>query len=55
MSVVGLDERFIEELPVSSAWITLEFSNANLPATFTLKVEDTGSGVGEWVAMGSAP
>jgi hypothetical protein len=55
MSVVGLDERFIEDLPVSSAWITLEFSNANLPATFTLKVEDTGSGVGEWVAMGSAP
>jgi hypothetical protein len=54
MSVVGSEGLFIEELPLTTDWITLEFSNAKLPATFTLKIEDAGNGVGEWVAVESS-
>ncbi len=48
MLVQGLEQRFIQRLPVTREWRTLEFSNAELPASFTLVIPDNGDGTGEW-------
>jgi hypothetical protein len=48
MQIVGSEGVFIPRLPITTDWVTLEFSNSRLPASFTLKIEDQGQGVGEW-------
>jgi hypothetical protein len=50
MHVRGLEQRFIPRLPVTCEWRTLEFSNAELPDSFTLEIADDGDGTGEWAA-----
>lgn len=48
MRIAGYNDVFIDRLPISTGWVTLEFSNSRLPERFTLIVEDKGQGVGEW-------
>jgi hypothetical protein len=38
-------------LPVSTDWVALNFSVPTLPEHFQLKLEDAGSGWGEWSAI----
>jgi hypothetical protein len=52
MEIVGHEGEFIPELPKTTGWVTLEFSNARLPREFTVRVRDLGQGVGEWSASG---
>lgn len=53
LSIVGHEQEFIEQLPAANAkdWVILEFSNANLPAEFSVKIKDEGHGWGEWSAI----
>lgn len=53
MQVVGHESMFIQRLPITRDWVTLEFSNSRLPATFEIKVSDHGQGVGEWSQVGA--
>lgn len=39
-------------LPVALEWTALEFNDAQLPASFTLTIEDRGATWGEWSAIG---
>jgi hypothetical protein len=48
MEVVGFSGIFISNLPITTDWVTLEFSNSKLPPKFEVKVIDQGQGVGEW-------
>jgi hypothetical protein len=48
MEIVGQEGTFIASLPLTTDWVTLEFSNSRLPHEFTLKVVNEGQGVGEW-------
>jgi hypothetical protein len=48
MEVIGREGEFIATLPITTDWVTLEFSNSRLPREFTLKVVDQGQGMGEW-------
>ena len=52
MRIVGREEEFIGELPVTPDWAWLEFSNSRLPAEFVLRVRDRGQGLGEWSTVG---
>lgn len=49
--IEGHREEFIEELPTAIDWVTLEFSNANLPAEFVVKIKDEGQAWGQWSAI----
>lgn len=51
LSIVGYEQAFIAQLPVSNDWVILEFSNAKLPAEFFVKIKDEGQGWGEWSAI----
>jgi hypothetical protein len=50
MEVAGFEKMFIPWLPMTTDWVTLEFSNSRLPQKFTVRVTDHGNGVGEWEA-----
>lgn len=39
-------------LPVALEWVELEFSHAQLPASFEVILSDEGQGWGEWAAVG---
>lgn len=54
MRVLGFEGVFIPRLPMTTGWVTLEFSNIRLPRSFTVEIENTGQGVGEW-AVSPAP
>lgn len=51
MSIMENEKAFLPELPIALDWITLEFSNARLPAEFVVKITDEGKGWGEWSAI----
>jgi hypothetical protein len=53
MEVVGHEKTYIPRLPMTTDWVTLEFSNSTLPREFTIRVTDHGQGVGEWAAVGA--
>jgi len=42
---------FSTALPVALYWITLDFTNPQLPPEFTVTFEDAGTGYGEWSAV----
>lgn len=48
MRIPGYDSVFLPDLPITTEWVTLEFSNSRLPQEFTLEVDDHGQGLGEW-------
>jgi hypothetical protein len=48
MRVLGYESVFLQDLPITADWVTLEFSNSRLPRDFTVEVEDHGQGLGEW-------
>jgi hypothetical protein len=50
MRVVGRESDFLPCLPTTQGWVTLEFTNSNLPARFVVEVDDAGEGAGEWAA-----
>lgn len=52
LTVVGAESMFLTQLPTATEWITLDFSNAKLPAEFLLTITDQGAGWGEWFAVG---
>jgi hypothetical protein len=49
--VVGHEKDFIQELPLANEWVKLVFSNAALPAEFTVRISDEGRDWGEWSAI----
>jgi hypothetical protein len=53
--ILGSRQHFIETLPVSLEWVTLDFSNRRLPDEFTVRVIDDGTGYGEWSAFAARP
>jgi hypothetical protein len=53
MEVVGHEGLFIPRLPMTTDWVTLEFSNSRLPKQFVIRVADRGQGVGEWAEVGT--
>jgi hypothetical protein len=55
MEIVGYESVFIPELPMTTDWVTLEFSNSKLPQNFTVKIQDNGQGVGEWAEIPARP
>lgn len=52
--VVGHDNDYLSELPVSTEWASLIFSNSTLPEEFTIVIEDRGQSLGEWSAVAIA-
>ncbi|WP_313954154.1 hypothetical protein [Accumulibacter sp.] len=52
--VVGHENEYLSELPVSTEWASLLFSNSTLPAEFTIVIEDRGQSLGEWSAVAIA-
>ncbi|HEY4990279.1 MAG TPA: hypothetical protein VII09_10755 [Opitutaceae bacterium] len=48
MQILGYESVFLPDLPITTDWVTLEFSNSRLPREFTVKVDDHGQGLGEW-------
>jgi hypothetical protein len=53
MEVAGHESVFIQRLPTTRDWVTLEFSNSRLPSEFEIKVVDHGHGVGDWAQVGA--
>jgi hypothetical protein len=53
IEVIGHEKEFIPRLPLTTDWVTLEFSNSRLPKEFTVRVVDRGQGVGQWAAVGA--
>ena len=51
ISVLGHEEEFSDELPVSVNWTVLDFSNSKLPSEFSIKIKDHGTQFGEWSAV----
>jgi hypothetical protein len=51
MHVDGCEGAFIEDLPRTGGWVTLEFSNSRLPADFALTVDGDERGMGEWAPI----
>jgi len=54
MEVLGHEQEFIQELPITKDWVTLEFSNLTLPTQFSVRIKDAGHGLGEWEPVGAA-
>lgn len=50
--VEGGNGQYLENLPATSEWVLLEFSNIKLPNEFTVRFVDGGGGWGEWSAIG---
>lgn len=53
--IVGAEQRFASNLPVSLEWVTLDFSNRQLPEEFTVRVSDESGSYGEWSAFAARP
>ena len=51
MHVDGCEDAFIEDVPRTQGWVTLEFSNSRLPADFALTVDGDERGLGEWAPI----
>jgi len=49
--IVGYEQEFIADPPLSNDWVALEFSNTRLPDEFVVIVMDTGHVEGEWSAI----
>ncbi|MBM3162136.1 MAG: hypothetical protein FJZ79_02145 [Chlorobi bacterium] len=49
--VVSREKQFLQELPTSSEWTCLEFSNRLLPDKFKLRFLDEGGATGQWIAI----
>lgn len=45
------EKDFIWELPPSTTWVSLDFSNSRLPDVFLVKIQDRGKRWGEWSAI----
>lgn len=48
----GAENKFSTDLPISTDWSVLDFSNPNLPERFEVTLIDAGTGWGEWTAIG---
>ena len=51
MHVDGCEDAFIEDVPRTGGWVTLDFSNSRLPAEFALTVDGDLRGLGEWAPI----
>lgn len=51
LSILGYEQAFIMELPIAVDWVTLDFSNTQLPDEFIVKIKDEGQNWGEWSAV----
>jgi hypothetical protein len=51
VQIVGHEQSFSAKLPPADEWLTLEFSNLNLPEEFTVRISDSGREWGDWSAV----
>jgi hypothetical protein len=51
LSIKGYESAFLSDLPTSTDWVVLDFSNSRLPKEFVLTISDHGSRWGEWFAV----
>lgn len=48
----GENNKYSTDLPISTDWSVLQFSNPDLPEKFEVTLIDAGTGWGEWTAIG---
>ena len=55
VTIAEAEGQFVTTLLPSTQWSWLEFSSRQLPATFTVVIEDRGTAPGQWVEVAVAP
>ncbi len=51
VTIDGLEQKFINKLPIATDWTQLIFSNSKLPPQFLVTFKDEGQNLGEWSAI----